>query len=82
MTASRINVSRQAGGVWVLRVDGKEVAQFLGSDDVQVEALILAAQHLAGHYKSKDIDFTMSPDNMEIIKRIGMKKPKLIGAVH
>ncbi len=78
MTASRINVSRKMNGVWVLRVDGKEVAQFIGGNDTQVEILILSAQHIAGVIGSKGLEFTMSPDNMEIIKRVGNKKPKLI----
>ena len=82
MTTSRINVSRKADGVWVLRVDGGLVAEFLGGRDVQVEILLLSAQHLAAHHLSKDIDFTMNPDNMEIIKRVGMKKSKLIKALH
>ena len=82
MTASRVNVSRRKDGIWTIRVDGAEVAQFLGGDDVQVEVLILSAQHLSTHYGSKSIDFTMNPDNMETIKRVGMKKPKLIKTVH
>ena len=85
MTKSRINVSRNPNGMWTVRVDGTGVAHFLqnnNADDVIVEALILSAQHLAGHYESKSIDFTLSPDNMETIKRVGMKKPKLIKMVH
>ncbi len=84
MTASRINVSRKQDGIWIIRVGGVQVAQFIGNAnageaDVQVEILLLSAQRLAAHYKSKNIDFTTSPDDMETIKRVGVKKPKLIG---
>ncbi len=79
MTASRINVSKPVKDLWLIRLDGTEIARFRDGDDVQVEALLLAAQHLASHYESKTIDFTMGPDDMETIKRVGIKKPKLIG---
>ncbi len=87
MADSRVNISRKSDGTWLLRVDGRVVAQFAGgynaaAIDTQAEMLILSAQHVADAIGEKSLDFTMNPDNMEIIKRVGMKTPKLIKMVH
>ena len=82
MSESSINVSRKQSGVWVIRVNGNQVAQYATGEDIQAELVVLAAQHLAAHYAAKSIDFTMNPDDMEHIKRVGLKKPKLIRMPH
>ena len=74
----RVTVRKKSEAVWTITLNNDEVARFLVRDDVGVAMLLLAAQHLADKLKIKSIDFEMSHEDIERVKRIGLPKSKLI----